>query len=156
MNTLNLSGEQGAVMLVHTGRKVVADSEIFVFGSDERGIHGAGAAAYAAMHYGAQKFVGRGMTGQSYALPTKDRSVETLSLGEIEKNVREFIRFARQNPDKKFRLTAIGCGLAGYTADQIAPMVADAPDNVRLPPEFRDTLSYLPEKRFWPQEDFVR
>lgn len=110
---------------------------IFVFGSNLAGRHGAGAALFAAKNHGAVYGVGMGLQGNSYAIPTKNRNIETLPLGYIQEYVDIFIKYARANPDLQFQLTAIGCGLAGYKPEQIAPMFAQVPPNVQLPPEFQ-------------------
>lgn len=127
---------------------------IFVFGSNEAGRHGAGAARDAADYHGAEYGVGNGPMGRCYAIPTKDHDVETLPLPRIRRYVNQFMTYARKNPDKKFQLTAIGCGLAGYRVEQIAPLFADLPGrdpvtNVLLPPEFRKFFRDLPDERFW-------
>lgn len=110
---------------------------IFVFGSNLAGRHGAGSALYAAKHHGAVEGIGEGRMGQSYALPTKDRFIRTLSLYYIETySVQNFLSYARIHDDEQFQLTPVGCGLAGYTPEQIAPFFARAPKNVLLPPEF--------------------
>jgi hypothetical protein len=111
--------------------------QIFVFGSNLAGIHGAGAALYARKHLGALQRVGEGLMGHSYALPTKDENIETLSLKSIEQHVCTFLRFARSAPEETFFVTRIGCGLAGFTDEQIAPHFADAPPNCILPPGWR-------------------
>ena len=77
----------------------------------------------------------------SFAIPTMNWDIEALSLGEIEKYVRRFLKFARGRPDLSFELTPIGCGLAGYQPAQVAPLFRDAPDNVILPEEFRAALA---------------
>lgn len=102
---------------------------IFVFGSNEAGIHGAGAAKYAVKNYGAVMGVGFGMTGNSFAIPTKDKTIRTLPLTKINEYVDKFIEFAKSNPDLEFQVTQIGCGLAGYEPWQIAPMFEMAPVN---------------------------
>lgn len=99
---------------------------IFVFGSNLRGRHGAGAALAAAKHYGAIEGVGVGMQGRSYGIPTKDEHIQTLSLQEIEVHVKEFVKFTHVNPHLCFMVTPIGTGLAGYSHHQIAPMFKDA------------------------------
>lgn len=111
-------------------------SGIFVFGSNLAGRHGAGAAKYALLHHGAVYGQGEGLQGNSYAIPTKDARIITLPLPAIRAHVAAFLIFARRNPDLTFRLTPIGCGLAGYKPADIAPLFADAPRNVVLPPEF--------------------
>lgn len=130
-------------------------SEIFVFGSNLRGHHGAGAALHAHRRYGAKLGVGVGHCGTSYAIPTKDRQIRSLKLDQVEQYVREFIQYATDHPELTFRLTAIGCGLAGFTVEQIAPLVRNAPNNVRLPPEFREVLRDQPRERFWSYEEFA-
>ena len=105
---------------------------IFVFGSNEAGIHGAGAARQALDEFGAIYGQGVGLQGNSYAIPTKDAHIRTLPLHVIDEYVREFLRFARSRPDLSFAVTAIGCGLAGYSPDQIRPMFEGATENVFL------------------------
>ena len=80
--------------------------------------------------------VGRGRCGNSYAIPTKGFGMEVLSLDRIDEFVQRFLLHAQQNSREQFRVVAIGCGLAGYTPAEIAPMFRGAPDNVILPPEF--------------------
>lgn len=114
---------------------------IFVFGSNLAGRHGKGAALWASRHRGARYGQGEGLQGQSYAIPTKDGSLRTLSLEEIGLAVGRFIAFATERPELTFELTPIGCGLAGYVPAQIAPMFRDAPANVQLPEAFRAALA---------------
>lgn len=112
-------------------------NEIFVFGSNEAGIHGAGAARLAHNKFGAIWGHGDGLQGQSYGISTKDRKICTLPLAKIQIKVDRFVRFAIQNPKLHFLVTQIGCGLAGYNPKEIAPMFAkDIPANVSLPKEF--------------------
>ena len=107
---------------------------IFVFGSNLAGIHGAGAAKTAREVYGAKLRVGEGRTGNAYALPTKDTELRSRTLEDIKESVALFIEYARANPDLIFTVTKVGCGLAGYKEDQIAPMFENAPSNCILPP----------------------
>lgn len=102
---------------------------VWVFGSNEAGRHGKGAALAALKQHGAIYGQGRGLQGNSYAIPTKDRNIKTRPLADIYVDVREFIKFAEANPDMWFFVTRIGCGLAGYQDHQIAPMFKGAPDN---------------------------
>lgn len=95
---------------------------IFVFGSNTAGRHGAGAARVAVHNFGAKYGKGFGLCGQSFALPTKDENIETLSLTVIQTYVDGMINEAEQQKDYMFVLTEIGCGLAGYTADDMAPL----------------------------------
>ena len=114
----------------------VRDDPIFVFGSNLAGRHGKGAALWAVQNRGAINGVGIGEQGNAYAIPTKRSPWQTLPLDEIAAHVRAFIAYARLHPEKQFQLTPVGCGLAGYTPEQIAPMFDDAPSNVIKPKEF--------------------
>ena len=111
--------------------------EIFVFGSNLAGRHGMGAALSARQHHGAIYGCGEGLQGQSYGIPTKGTHIETLSLEAINFQVSKFLIFARAHPEHTFNVTRIGCGLAGYTDAQIAPMFTDAPLNCNLPQGWR-------------------
>ena len=124
------------------GRPVKAKREIFVFGSNLAGRHGAGAAKYAYDNHKAIYGIGVGLQGDSYGIPTKDQNIQTLPLETIRLYVEQFIEFARLTPDLLFNVTAIGCGLAGYNPSQIAPMFSSASglSNVRLPEEFKKVL----------------
>lgn len=113
---------------------------VFVFGSNLAGRHGKGAALWARQHRGAVYGQGVGPQGNAYAIPTKDRQLRVLPLDVIHCHVREFLDYAHRQPDLRFELTPIGCGLAGYRPDQIAPMFANAPANVILPDAFRAVL----------------
>lgn len=119
------------------------ENEIFVFGSNEAGIHGAGAAKIAKEKFGAIQGIGEGEQGQTYAIPTKDKDIKTLDILEIRKYVLEFIEHAKKNPDKIYLVTEIGCGLAGYEPYQIAPFFSGAIEleNVYLPKRFWDILN---------------
>lgn len=114
--------------------------EIFVFGSNLAGVHGAGAAAYAVKHHGAIWRKGIGLQGNSYGIPTKDLNINTLSLDVIAKHVTRFIKFASEHPEMTFNVTRIGCGLAGYVDEQIAPMFKGAPSNCVLPYEWEQLV----------------
>lgn len=113
---------------------------IFVFGSNLRGVHGAGAAKYAAENHNAIWGQGEGLQGTSYAIPTKDENIKTLPLHRIEIYVQRFLEFAKQHPELQFNVTAIGCGLAGYKPEQIAPMFKEFPVNCTLPEVFIEVL----------------
>lgn len=112
-------------------------NEIFVFGSNEAGIHGAGAARLAYEKFGAVWGKGFGLYGQTYAIPTKDKQIETLPLQRIKEYVDTFLFFAKVNPQYNFLVTQIGCGLAGYKPHQIGPLFKGNSTNVILPKEFQ-------------------
>ena len=95
---------------------------IFVFGSNLAGRHGKGAARHARLRCGAVYGVGVERTGNAYAIPTKDEKLHTLTLDRIQAYVDEFLQFACAHPDLIFQVTRVGCGLAGYKDEQIAPM----------------------------------
>ena len=109
------------------------ENEIFVFGSNLQGFHGGGAAKIAYRSFGAEWGKGIGLYGKSYAIPTMQGGVET-----IRPYVDEFIRFAIENPHLVFLVTRIGCGIAGFRDEEIAPLFIDAIDvgNIILPEEF--------------------
>lgn len=111
---------------------------IFVFGSNLAGRHGKGAALCARNLHGAKYGVGVGITGNSYAIPTKDDKIKTLPLDAISKYVSEFLYFAKSHPELKFQVTKIGCGLAGYNELDISPMFVNAPLNCYLPEGWRN------------------
>lgn len=111
--------------------------EVFVFGSNLDGYHGGGAARLAMDKFGAIYGQGVGLQGQSYAIPTMQGGIET-----IVPYVDEFISFAKQHPDKFFFVTRIGCGIAGFTDQQIAPLFKGALEleNVALPRSFLEVI----------------
>lgn len=104
-------------------------SIIFVFGSNLAGRHGKGAALTAIRNYGATWGEGIGLNGQSYAIPTRDANLNTLSLSTIKCYVDDFLTFAKTRPDLNFLVTRVGCGLAGYTNADMAPLFKGAPAN---------------------------
>lgn len=115
---------------------------VFVFGSNLAGRHGKGAALFARQNRGAVYGQGVGMQGNIYAIPTKDAKLQTLHISEIKLYADQFLAFAEAHPELKFQLTPIGCGLAGYKPEQIAPLFGRAfrPDgNIIFPMEFLDT-----------------
>jgi hypothetical protein len=107
-------------------------NDIFVFGSNLAGVHGAGAARFAKLQHGAIWGQGIGIQGNSYGIPTKDHKIETLPLVTVERHVEVFKNFARQHDELTFYVTPIGCGLAGYTREQIRPFFEDMPTNCRF------------------------
>ncbi len=115
--------------------------EVFVFGSNLEGMHGGGAAWVAFQKFGAMLGCGVGLRGQSYAIPTMQGGVET-----IKPYVDEFIEFAHQHQEYKFLVTKIGCGIAGFRNEEIAPLFENAIDleNVILPKEFVNWIQSHP------------
>src|SRR5574344_3158365 len=111
----------------------LADKKIFVFGSNLSGSHGGGAALLAYQKFGAVWGQGVGLQGQSYGIPTMQGGTDT-----IQPYVNQFIDYARTHPTQHFLVTRIGCGIAGFSAEEIAPLFADAADisNISLPQDF--------------------
>ena len=114
------------------------DNEIFVFGSNLRGIHGGGAARIAKERFGAIRGQGVGLQGQSYAIPTMQGGVKT-----IKPYVDEFIEFAKVHTELHFLVTRIGCGIAGFRDEDIAPLFSNAINltNISLPKEFINVIT---------------
>ena len=111
--------------------------EIFVFGSNLAGHHGGGAALLAWRKWGAVWGQGVGLQGQTYGIPTMHGGPEA-----IRPSVDEFVDFARRHPELTFLVTEVGCGIAGFTPAQIAPLFAGAVgvENIHLPQRFWDVL----------------
>jgi len=118
--------------------------EIFVFGSNLAGMHGGGAAAVAMQKFGAVWGQGVGLQGQSYAIPTMQGGVET-----IKPYVDEFVKFASEHSEYNFLVTRIGCGIAGFTDQEIAPLFTGCKnlENVALPQEWWGILAFNPAKK---------
>ena len=137
--------EPQAVELDENGRakytpefiRTLADDEVFVFGSNLAGMHGGGAAATAYRCFGAVWGQGVGLQGQSYAIPTMQGGVET-----IKPYVDEFVAFAKSHPELRFLVTKIGCGIAGFRDEEIAPLFCDAVGvaNIVLPKDFVEII----------------
>ncbi len=118
--------------------------QVFVFGSNQSGRHGKGAAKQA-LTWGAKWGQGSGLQGRTYGIPTKNYSVtKRLPLGHIQSYVDEFVTFAQAHPELQFLVTEIGCGLAGYDPKQIAPLFRAAVhlDNVILPHRFARLMPF--------------
>lgn len=111
----------------------LADDEVFVFGSNLEGLHGGGAALLAHERFGAIWGQGTGLQGKSYGIPTMHGGVDV-----IAPYVDDFIAFAREHRELKFLVTEIGCGIAGFTVEEMAPLFKDAIDeeNIYLPQRF--------------------
>ena len=115
----------------------LGSNEIFVFGSNLQGMHMGGAARFAHDKLGAEWGVGVGPTGHCYAIPTMQGPVDS-----IKPYVDDFIKYAIVHPTLTFFVTEIGCGIAGFTPQQIAPLFAAAIDhsNICLPQRFWEVL----------------
>ena len=113
------------------------ENEIFVFGSNLAGAHGGGAARLAYERFGAVWGEGIGLHGQTYAIPTMQGGVET-----IRPYVNDFVAYAQQHPDQQFLVTPIGCGIAGFDPEDIAPLFegAKAVKNISLPESFWEVI----------------
>lgn len=111
----------------------LADDEVFVFGSNLEGLHGGGAALLAYERFGAIWGQGTGLQGKSYGIPTMHGGVDV-----IAPYVDDFIAFAREHRELKFLVTEIGCGIAGFTVEEMAQLFKDAIDeeNIYLPQRF--------------------
>jgi hypothetical protein len=114
-------------------------NQIFTYGANAAGIHGAGAAKLA-LRWGA-KMGQYGLVGQTYGIPTKDHNIRTLPLDKIQVHVNDFLATAFSHPEYEFLLTKIGCGLALYEPKDIAPLFKTVKttgvfENVILPEEF--------------------
>ncbi len=121
-------------------------NEIFVFGSNTAGMHGAGAARVAHRSFGAEMGVGEGLTGQTYAFPTLDANLNQVKEAEFRQSMKIFIRHVLENPDKTYYLTKIGCGIAGWSIEEVRGFLWSAldeenhsklPKNLIIPIEFR-------------------
>ena len=132
MNTIDISKR---ITNEHISR--LAPGEIFVFGSNLAGMHAGGAARTAVKLFGAIMGQGVGLQGRSYAIPTMQGGVET-----IAPYVDQFIAFAKEHPELKFLVTPIGCGIAGFSPEDIAPLFKNARniDNISLPQSFWNLL----------------
>lgn len=116
--------------------EVLEKNEVFVFGSNIKGLHMGGAARVAYNKFGAEWGNGEGLQGQSYALPTME------GLENTQIAVEKFTQCAKSHPELKFFVTPVGCGIAGYTSKEIGPMFREAAalDNVFLPVSFWKVL----------------
>ena len=114
----------------------LAPNEVFVFGSNEQGLHYGGAAKAAHENFGAIMGQGNGLQGKSYAIPSMS------GIGVMGEYVKEFCEFAKAHPEKRFLVTEVGCGIAGYSVDEVAPLFECCLDveNITLPASFWDIL----------------
>lgn len=118
--------------------EMLRPGEVFVFGSNLSGFHGGGAARFALERFGAVWGVGEGLQGRSYAIPTMQGGVET-----IRPHVDRFVGFAREHSHLRFLVTEIGCGIAGFSPREIAPLFREActVGNISLPRSFWEVLA---------------
>lgn len=116
--------------------------EVFVFGSNLEGAHAGGAARIARRCFGAKMGQGVGIQGQSYAIPTMHGGVDA-----IKPYVDDFIEYAVAHPERFFYVTRIGCGIAGFSDEEIAPLFTHAleVENICLPASFA-TIAANPTK----------
>lgn len=121
---------------------------IFVFGSNLSGIHGAGAAKTALQRHGAVIGIGEGHQGNSYALPTKGINITYMPLSEVKPHVDTFLEYARNAHPQGFQVTRVGCGLAGFRDDQIAPLFINAPENCFFDTAWKPYLGFAP-REYW-------
>lgn len=114
----------------------LAPNEVFVFGSNEQGLHYGGAAKAAHEKFGAIMGQGNGLQGKSYAIPSMS------GIGVMGEYVKKFCEFAKAHPEKRFLVTEIGCGIAGYSVDEVAPLFKCCRDveNISLPASFWDFI----------------
>jgi hypothetical protein len=130
--------------------------KVFVFGSNEAGRHGKGAAKFARAKHGAIYGQGFGLQGTSFAIPTKDATPATigtmkvLALDVIAGYVARFVSFAIAHPELSFQVTRIGCGLSGYADEQIAPLFGGAPDNCTFDTAWKP---WLGARTYWGHRD---
>jgi hypothetical protein len=114
--------------------------EIFVFGSNLGGFHGSGSAAAANAEHGAPYGLGVGPWGNSYAIPTKDSNIEVLPRKVVQLYCEQFVLYALEHPELTFNIVDIGCGLAGFRPEQIAPYFMDAPPNCNFLGKFKEVI----------------
>lgn len=123
---------------------------IFVFGSNEQGIHGRGAARHALKHHGAIWGIGNGRRGNSFGIPTRECPngwFRTLPLEKVGEYIHNFLTYARIHSKERFQITRIGCGLAGFKDKEIAPLFTDAPSNCYFDVQWFPYLGS--EKKYW-------
>lgn len=123
--------------------ETLENNECFVFGSNEAGHHCGGAAKVAVEKFDAIMGKAFGLQGNAFAIPTLDNYFEKLPLDKIHKYIRISEAIFEANPDKIFYITKIGCGIAGFSIDEIAPLFEKAYSlkNVIMPKEFWDAIA---------------
>lgn len=126
--------------MYHLDGSLPGNGEIFVFGSNLRGRHGAGAAKVALEKFGAIEGVGSGFTTGAYAIATKNENLKTLDMFDIRANIDRFVAFTYTLECAEFFVTRVGCGLAGYENKDIAPLFRGVRQNCSFPLEWREFL----------------
>lgn len=122
-------------MKFHKDGTLPTNGEVFVFGSNLAGIHGAGAAK-AALRFGARHGHGIGLWGRSYAIPTKDHDLKSLQIDNIKPYIERFKKITLEYPRVEFFVTRVGCGLAGYKDKDIAPLFKGCGENCSFPEQW--------------------
>lgn len=112
------------------------DDEVFVFGSNYAGQHAGGAAKQAREQFGAEEGIGEGLTGQCYAFPTLESDMQKCSVKGLEQSRDRFFSTARALPEKRFLMTAVGTGIAGFSHEEMKALFVGTPSNVQLPEEW--------------------
>ena len=123
-----MSGSLEAMETTPERLSELPEGSIFVFGSNESGAHGGGAAHVALEKFGAVWGQGEGLQGQSYGLPTME------GFDALRGAAERFVAFAGEHPELRFYLTKVGCGIAGHDESDVAPLFSATPDNVVKPP----------------------
>lgn len=134
---------------------MTTDRPVFVFGSNLSGRHGKGAASTALKEYGAVYGQGFGPQGNSFAIPTKGWRVEHIPFDRMKPFIEEFIRYASIHVLTQFMVTRIGCGLAGYSDKDIAPLFEEAPSNCILPIQWKPYIKYPHHYKYHNQGETV-
>lgn len=118
-------------------------NQVFVFGSNTKGYHGGGAAYFAHKNFGAEWGIAEGVSGKTYAIPTCDTRIKKIDIEELSLSIDRFVGYACGNPEYIFLVTPIGCGIAGFTPDEIAPLflLAKHVENIHLPESFWEILN---------------
>lgn len=129
-------------MRYHTENERPSKDQYFVFGSNLRGAHKKGAALYALEYCGAELGNPIGLQGRCYAVPTKDKYIQTLPIDRIVPYIQGFKQFSLDQPQREFFVSALGTGLAGYKHEDIAPWFMGCGDNCIFPVEWEVYLSY--------------
>ena len=124
---------------------------VFTFGANERGIHGGGAARIAREKYGAILHQGFGPQGNSFAIPTCSKPTGEagfeIPFERMKYYVDCFLLYAKRHPELEFQVTMIGCGLAGWTKEEMAPLFLNAPDNCKFDTAWQPILG--DDRKYW-------